>query len=1189
MKSLKNYPLLLILFLGISNWLSGQVTSGCEGVFLATEVESGMSLSEPFMICPGRNIQLNWGLTNPSTSDCELTSEDVMSFVYEWKINDVIVEDVTGSALSTPLFNPGVVTIEITAFLDNEAVVTESTMVTVIDGPSASISTEPLVCEGEDVILISTSTGNNLSYVWLQNGNVIPNANQESTSLSGLAPGMYDFVLQITDINTGCTSAASQEVTIVEANEIDLQLSSSFVCQAPASDVTLTVTNAGQFTNFVWENLTDGTTFSNTTSSLTFSPTETTQVRVTADGGEDCTSTETATIQFIDPDLTVMPTSLEVCDGEIISISANSNAEGVSYSWTILGSEPPIGNDPTLDYDSDNLDTTGTFTILCTVTTPEGCVNVRSVAVQVSPSPIAVASASIQTICQGEEVGLIRSEIDDVSTYSWREGSEDGPEVPGGLEPTVTPTATTTYFLVGELGDCRTVDNVTITVVPTPTVEIVNAESPVCSEEQVIIALSGTPGATFIVSGTEADTITISPEGTATFMNESELVSNTEFIFEINSISIFASGIECTANPAISDSLAIVNQPVASIDVLNDVSCIGNNATFVITGTPNAIVTYSNGVEQFDVIIGPNDTVLVDSIPVATGEITLTLVQAATPGSDLCVNDNLDGSSTITILPSPEVNVGVSADEVCQGQDVTLFVSGGSDQLIYTWFDAQDNELGTGNNVVTEVTGNSSPFYLIALDTVNFCTVQSDPIPIGILPSPTAEAGIAATVCAGGEVSLGGAPTASGGTPDYTYNWGSGVDPVANPTVIPLVTTTYTLIVADANSCEATDTVEITVENDPLVTFLEVGNTVEVCLEDVLELTVNVAGGFGQNSQFNWQSRPLGTTDWNNIDGVNSEVLTEVITAEMEYRVRVIQEGVDCISEFTDPVAVVIVPAPETQIDATFSQVCSGQQTIYSVLNPASEDSQFDWSVTGPVEVTEIEAIGPVLLVQWPSAPGNYTVSVIETIGTGTCVESADLNVVVNNQTPSREPAEIIFSSLNNILIYNDSLTACHQWGYYDPATNELITLEGETYQSYVAGTAYDPDRIYWVQAWGSRASGEPTADCNNPVCAHTVFFRADGTPTPPEEPEAVKTVLYPNPNKGLFQVEINQLPKERYEARIVDLFGRIIVEQQVITSNGAINLSFEMADHLANGLYHFALMDEDKGRFITIPFLYAK
>jgi hypothetical protein len=70
----------------------------------------------------------------------------------------------------------------------------------------------------------------------------------------------------------------------------------------------------------------------------------------------------------------------------------------------------------------------------------------------------------------------------------------------------------------------------------------------------------------------------------------------------------------------------------------------------------------------------------------------------------------------------------------------------------------------------------------------------------------------------GDSVMLGGAPTATGGTSPYTYNWTPSLAG-ANPAVMPTSPTTYLLSLTDANNCSSTDTVMVSVDAVPSAGF----------------------------------------------------------------------------------------------------------------------------------------------------------------------------------------------------------------------------------------------------------------------------------------------------------------------------------------------------------------------------------
>ena len=101
------------------------------------------------------------------------------------------------------------------------------------------------------------------------------------------------------------------------------------------------------------------------------------------------------------------------------------------------------------------------------------------------------------------------------------------------------------------------------------------------------------------------------------------------------------------------------------------------------------------------------------------------------------------------------------------------------------------------------------------------------------------------TICNGGSTTIGGSPTASFGTPGYTYLWaptaGLSATNVSNPTASPSATTTYTITVTDAVLAVATDIVMVTV--NPLPATPAPGSNSPICDGTNLNLTGPAVGG----------------------------------------------------------------------------------------------------------------------------------------------------------------------------------------------------------------------------------------------------------------------------------------------------------------------------------------------------------
>lgn len=120
-------------------------------------------------------------------------------------------------------------------------------------------------------------------------------------------------------------------------------------------------------------------------------------------------------------------------------------------------------------------------------------------------------------------------------------------------------------------------------------------------------------------------------------------------------------------------------------------------------------------------------------------------------------------------------------------------------------------------------------------------------------PLLVADAGAGSTFCAGDNVTLGGSPSAVGGTATYTYSWtpGTGLSSqfVANPVATPVATGTYTLSVIDFNGCSATDSVVLNLVV-PVAQFSYTSSGLAVICTDL--------------------SQPANTWNWDFGDGITS-------------------------------------------------------------------------------------------------------------------------------------------------------------------------------------------------------------------------------------------------------------------------------------------------------------------------------
>lgn len=144
----------------------------------------------------------------------------------------------------------------------------------------------------------------------------------------------------------------------------------------------------------------------------------------------------------------------------------------------------------------------------------------------------------------------------------------------------------------------------------------------------------------------------------------------------------------------------------------------------------------------------------------------------------------------------------------------------------------------------------------------------------------TANAGPDQTVCAGTSFVIGGNPTATGGTPPYTYSWspstGLNNAQVANPTALLYSNINYTVIVTDSLGAHDTAYAAITVLSKPSPYILV--NDTSVCTQEAVSLSVQVQSG-----------TPPFTYAWDFGNGGTSNVISPITTypAPGNYQVSV--------------------------------------------------------------------------------------------------------------------------------------------------------------------------------------------------------------------------------------------------------------------------------------------------------------
>lgn|GEM_PF-2856841 len=178
----------------------------------------------------------------------------------------------------------------------------------------------------------------------------------------------------------------------------------------------------------------------------------------------------------------------EICENQSVTLEAAIG--GTSYTW----------DDPAATQ-SRFLIVSPASTRLYSVTVSNGtCSDVDEVLVTVKPNPV-VLTGSDETICFGDDARLSASGAD---SYSWIPGGATGPS------PTVSPTSSTIYTVIGTTNGCSSTNAMAVIVNPLPTADI-SGLSPICEGETITLTGSGGDEYEWSSTGSTSSMIKVSP------------------------------------------------------------------------------------------------------------------------------------------------------------------------------------------------------------------------------------------------------------------------------------------------------------------------------------------------------------------------------------------------------------------------------------------------------------------------------------------------------------------------------------------------------------------------------------------------------------------------------------------------------------------------------------------------------
>ncbi len=564
------------------------------------------------------------------------------------------------------------------------------------------------------------------------------------------------------------------------------------------------------------------------------------------------TITQTPSSATCSPDLTTYSVSVDVSEGTVTTSEGTATDNG-GNNWTISGITS--GNDITV-----------------TVTAPNSCTQTSVISAPDCSCTLITAplSGGDQTECEANPIQTLTATATPPAdaTVVWFDAASGGNIVPS---PTLNIVGTITYFAESRqnVTNCPsgTRTAVTLTIQATPSDPVSGGDQTECEANpiQTLTATATAPAGSSIVwydaasGGNIVPSPTLNAVGTVTYFAESN-----------DDVSSCPSFNRTPVTLAIQDTpdISISSAPTCAPDLLTYSMSIdvsegtvtstegtvvdngGNNWTISGITSGNDItltVTAPNSCIQTLAITAPDCNCPVVDAPLSGGDQTeceqnpiQTLTATATPpanatvvwydsatGGNVVASPTLNTVGTATFFAESVQNVTNCTSNTRTAVNLTIQatptdpVSGGdqtecdanpTQTLTATatppsgssivWYDAP-----SGGNVVSSPTLNivgTTTYYAESIDNTTSCaSLNRTAVSLTINPLPSVVANATATTINAGE------PVTLSGSGATSYIWDNGVND--GDTVFPLVTTTYTVIGADGNSCDNTDSVTIVV------------------------------------------------------------------------------------------------------------------------------------------------------------------------------------------------------------------------------------------------------------------------------------------------------------------------------------------------------------------------------------------
>jgi hypothetical protein len=571
--------------------------------------------------------------------------------------------------------------------------------------PTVNIAaTNSSICTGSGTSTTITASGTANSYAW---------STSASTAAITVTPTVTTtYTVTGTSATGGCTTVASQIITVNNLPTVTISRSSASICKGAAASLI-----ASGASTYIWNT-------GATTTLISVTPSATTSYSVTGTN-TGCTGTSVAsssiTVNPI-PTITINPISQSICVGSLATITASG---ATTYSWSNSIATASQTVPPT---------TTSSYIVTGTAS---GCTSTASTTITVNAIPTVIITPASSSICQGIGATITAS---GATTYSWSNAIATAAQ-------TVSPTNTTSYIVTGTANGCSGTASTAIIVNAIPTVIITPSSNSICQGIGATITASGattytwnnaiaTAAQTVSPTNTTSYNVTGTTNGCSGTASTAIIVNAIPTVIITPSSSSICQGIGATIAASGATTYSWNNAVATAAQTVSPTS----TTSYIVTGTTNGCT----GTASTVVTVNSLPTIVATALPTAVCAGNTTSLGASGASSYSWSN----GQTGANVFATPSANTtyfvtGTDANgckaitstkttytnpPLASGTDVSVTIGASVPALTATgtlvkWYNSTGTAvLGTGSSytpIVSTTSATSFPYK--ATNTVNGC------------------------------------------------------------------------------------------------------------------------------------------------------------------------------------------------------------------------------------------------------------------------------------------------------------------------------------------------------------------------------------------------------------------------------------------------------------------------------------